>query len=83
VQLLQEGGQSVPGHYLVDLRGASGAAALGRLDVAHLGDHPAGVAALADALVVGAELGPLLVLERLQVGQSACFGTTGGSSVTT
>ena len=76
---LQEDKQSVPAYCLVDLCAASGGTALGRLDVAHLGDHPAGVAALADALAVGAELGPLLVLERLQVRQRASFGTAKSS----
>ena len=41
----------------------------GRLDVPHLADHPAAVDALREAIGadVGAALGPLLVLERLEV----------------
>lgn len=48
--------------------GASSAApGVGRLEVAHLADHPAAAAALAQALKPGAQLGPLLVLQRLEV----------------
>ena len=63
----------MPAHYTVELRaagassGASPILALGRLDAAHLADHPAAEAALADAVVDGSDLGPLLVLERLEV----------------
>ena len=63
----QEDGQAVPAQYLVDLRCPGGQPALGRLDVAHLGDHPSGVAALCDAVGAGSALGPLLVLQRLEV----------------
>ena len=59
-------------HYLVELRSAgNNLGALGRLDVAHLADHPAAEAALIEAIVVGSDLGPLLVLERLEV--SPCY----------
>ena len=40
-------------------------AVVGRLEVAHLSDHPAAAAALAATLAPGARLGPLLVLQRL------------------
>lgn len=46
--------------------GSAGGAALGRLELAHLADHPAAAAALAAALAPGARLGPLLVLQRLE-----------------
>ncbi|BDA47226.1 probable protein RRP5 homolog [Coccomyxa sp. Obi] len=60
-------GEAVPAHYLVELRtGGANLGALGRLDVAHLADHPAAEAALAEAIVAGSELGQLLVLERLE-----------------
>lgn len=41
-------------------------AAVGRLEAAHLADHPAAASALAGALAVGTRLGPLLVLQRLE-----------------
>jgi hypothetical protein len=43
-----------------------------RLDVAHLADHPAAATALLAAIKVGAILGPLLVLQRMEV--SCCWG---------
>ena len=46
---------------------ASAAVVRGRLDVAHLADHPVAVAALLAAVKVGSSLGPLLVLQRLEV----------------
>ena len=46
---------------------ASGAPAQGRLEAEHLADHPAAVRELQEAVAVGAKLGPLLVLERLEV----------------
>lgn len=61
-------GSTSPAHYLVELVGADGAAALGRLDVAHLADHPTAQAALAESVTVGARLGRLLVLDRMEVG---------------
>lgn len=68
----QVDGRLVPAQYLVELRPAAAAAgepatALGRLDAAHLADHPAAEAALADTVVAGSDLGTLLVLERLEV----------------
>lgn len=45
---------------------ASTAAVVGRLEVAHLADHPSAAAALAAALAPGARLAPLLVLQRLE-----------------
>ena len=44
----------------------SPAVAVGRLEVAHLADHPTAAAALAAALAPGARLAPLLVLQRLE-----------------
>ncbi len=38
----------------------------GRLEEAHLADHPAAVAALAECIEPGTDLGDLLVLERLE-----------------
>ena len=72
----QVDGESVAAQYTVELRpgegvpGASPVLALGRLDAAHLADHPAAEAALSEALVDGSELGPLLILERLEVSAS-------------
>jgi hypothetical protein len=58
----------MPAPLLVELAvTGSGAVALGRLDVAHLADHPAAQAALLDAVMVGSKLGQLLVLDRLEV----------------
>lgn len=57
----------MPSHFLLDLTGPGGQTALGRLDAAHLSDHPSGAAALRDAVAAGDGLGPLLVLERLEV----------------
>lgn len=45
----------------------AGGVASGRLDVAHLADHPAAAAALAEVLQVGTRLEGLLVLQRLEV----------------
>ena len=44
----------------------------GRLEEAHLGDHPAAVAALAECIEPGTDLGGLLVLERLEARSSSC-----------
>lgn len=68
----QEDGQAAPAQYLVDLRCPGGQPALGRLDAPHLSDHPSGAAALRDALAAGSVLGPLLVLQRLEV--RGCLG---------
>ncbi|KAK9832620.1 hypothetical protein WJX81_004603 [Elliptochloris bilobata] len=51
---------------LVEVRCASGAMVMGRLDAAHLADHPSAVSALRACVAAGADLGPLLVLERLE-----------------
>lgn len=68
VGMAQVDGELIPAHYLVELRsGGADLGALGRLEVAHLADHPAAEAALAEAIVAGSDLGPLLVLERLEV----------------
>lgn len=64
----QVDGEPVPVHYLVELRsGGAPLGAPGRLEVAHLADHPVAEAALAEAIAPGSELGQLLVLERLEV----------------
>ena len=60
----QEEGQSVPSQYIVDIKGG----AHGQLGAEHLADHPSAVTALQGALQVGSPLGPLLVLDRLEVG---------------
>jgi rRNA biogenesis protein RRP5 len=62
-----EAESSAPVQYLVDLTAAGGGTALGRLDEAHLADHPSAQAALSEAVGVGSELGRLLVLERMEV----------------
>ncbi|PRW20900.1 RRP5-like protein [Chlorella sorokiniana] len=46
--------------------GAASTPAIGRLEIAHLADHPAAASALAAALTVGSQLGPLLVLQRME-----------------
>ena len=46
---------------------ASGAPAQGRIEAEHLADHPAAVRELQEAVALGARLGPLLVLDRLEV----------------
>ena len=61
--VLQEGGESVASQYIVDIQGG----AHGQLGAGHLGDHPSAVSALQGALKVGSPLGPLLVLERVEV----------------
>eukprot|EP00887_Chlorella_sp_A99_P001742 scaffold19.g1742.t1 len=68
---MKEGGDkgaAEPAYFEVAVSGEQGeaAAAAGRLDAAHLADHPAAVAALRDAVRVGSRLGPLLVLQRLE-----------------
>ena len=60
----QEEGESVPSQYIVDIKGG----AHGPLGAEHLADHPNAVTALQGALQVGSPLGPLLVLERVEVG---------------
>jgi hypothetical protein len=71
-------GEAVPAYFEVSVSPAAGAAAggaavIGRLDVAHLADHPVAAAALLAAAKVGTQLGPLLVLQRLEVrGAAGC-----------
>lgn len=62
--LLQVQGESSQSQYIIDIEGG----AHGRLGAGHLADHPAAVAALQGAVKVGDPLGPLLVLERVEVG---------------
>ncbi|KAL4451480.1 hypothetical protein ABPG75_007142 [Micractinium tetrahymenae] len=63
-------GEPVPAYFELSVtpEGAASSAApgVGRLEVAHLADHPAAAAALVQALKPGAQLGPLLVLQRLE-----------------
>ena len=63
----QVGGEALPGSLMLSITTASGAPAQGRLEAEHLADHPAAVRELQEAVAVGAKLGPLLVLERLEV----------------
>ena len=59
-----EGGPESGGStYIISLAGA----VKGRLEEAHLGDHPAAVQALAECVSEGTDLGDLMVLERMQV----------------
>ena len=60
---VQEDGESVPSQYIIDIEGG----AHGQLGAGHLADHPSAVTALQGALKVGSPLGPLLVLERVEV----------------
>ena len=60
---MKENGEAVPKLYTVELQGG----AHGQLEAGHLADHPAAVAALQGVLRAGSPLGPLLVLERLEV----------------
>ena len=53
----------MPKLYTVELKGG----AHGQLEAGHLADHPAAVAAMQGVLRAGSPLGPLLVLERLEV----------------
>ena len=39
----------------------------GQLEVGHLADHPSAVTALEGVVKVGSPLGPLMVLERIEV----------------
>ncbi len=68
-------GQAVPDYFELAVApaaavgmppGAASTPAVGRLEVAHLADHPAAASALATALTVGSQLGPLLVLQRVE-----------------
>ena len=56
-------GESAPSQYVIDIEGGSH----GQLGAGHLADHPAAVAALQGAVKAGDPLGPLLVLERVEV----------------
>ena len=53
----------------------------GRLEEAHLGDHPAAVAALAECIEPGTDLGDLLVLERLEARSSSLCTLSSSKSV--
>lgn len=68
-------GQAVPDYFELAVApaaaagtppGAASTPAIGRLELAHLADHPAAASALAAALTVGSQLGPLLVLQRME-----------------
>lgn len=60
---LQVDGESAPSQYVIDIEGGSH----GQLGAGHLADHPTAVTALHGAVKVGDPLGPLLVLERVEV----------------
>lgn len=60
---MQEDGESKAKQYTVNLDGG----AHGQLEAAHLADHPSAVAVLQAAVQVGSPLGPLLVLDRVEV----------------
>ena len=64
---LQADGEGLPASLMLTVKTASGATAQGRMEAEHLGDHPAAVRELQEAVAVGASLGPLLVLDRLEV----------------
>lgn len=64
---MQVDGETLPASMMLTLKTASGATAQGRIEADHLADHPAAVRELQEAVAVGARLGPLLVLERLEV----------------
>ena len=52
---------------MLSVKSASGAMAQGRIEAEHLADHPAAVQELREAVAIGARLGPLLVLDRIEV----------------
>lgn len=64
---LQADGETLPASLMLTVKTASGATAQGRIEAGHLADHPAAVRELQEAAAVGARLGPLLVLDRLEV----------------
>ena len=64
---LQVDGNTLPASLMLTVKTASGATAQGRIEAEHLADHPAAVRELREAAAVGARLGPLLVLDRLEV----------------
>lgn len=70
---LQVDGETLPASLMLTLKTASGAPAQGRIEAEHLADHPAAVQELQEAVAVGARLGPLLVLDRLEV--SLCLSS--------
>ena len=62
-----DGGAAAPHSFEIEVDPGEGTgAAVGRLDVAHLADHPVAATALAAVLAAGARLGPLLVLQRME-----------------
>lgn len=67
-QVQDSNGQKV---FSIDVSGRHGGRVSGRLEEAHLGDHPAAVEALRDVLAAGARLSGLLVLERLEGAKQA------------
>ena len=64
---VQVGVERLPGSLMLTITTAMGATAQGRMEAEHLADHPTAVRELQEAVAVGAKLGPLLVLERLEV----------------
>ena len=63
VCVFQVDDESVPSQYVIDIEGGLH----GQLGAGHLADHPSAVAALQGAVKVGTPLGPLMVLERVEV----------------
>lgn len=64
--------ESVPSQYVIDIEGGG---SHGQLGAGHLADHPSAVAALQGAVKVGQSLGPLMVLERVEVGCSPGYNS--------
>ena len=73
LRLLQGSEADGAATYIISLAGA----VKGRLDEAHLGDHPAAVQALAECMTEGTDLGELMVLERMQVRRHSHTPSTG------
>lgn len=64
---VQVDGEILPGSLMLTVRTPSGGTTQGRIEAEHLADHPAAVQELQEAVAVGAKLGPLLVLDILEV----------------
>ena len=70
---LQVDGETLQASAMLTVKTASGATAQGRIEAEHLADHPAAARELREAVAVGARLGPLLVLDRLEVQPRSCM----------
>lgn len=71
--MLQVDGETLPASLMLTVKTASGSTAQGRIEAEHLADHPAAVRELQEAVAVGARLGPLLVLDMLEVLFCSCM----------